>query len=139
MISKETRFVDLPQEIKQKLINIHKMSQQKYVRSEPISIVNFNYLYSQTVDIQSTTLQQTLSDLYKTFETIEKVFNGVKRCIDFSYVEKELKDKIDRLKEEIEIFNGASNNLDFCGELERTFKTLEKRFEDIKQRENKRD
>ncbi|KAF9763433.1 hypothetical protein NGRA_1264 [Nosema granulosis] len=137
MISKETRFVDLPQEIKQKLINIHKISQQKYIRTDPLKIVNFNYLYSQAVDIQSNDLSKNLDTLEKSYATLEKVFNNVKRCIDFRYVEAELSSNIKSLKEDIETFNTVGENLDFCGELQTTYKTLDRRFEELSHRVNK--
>lgn len=137
MISKETRFVDLPQELKQKLINIHKVSQQKYVKSEPLKIVNFNYLYSQTVDIQSNDLQENLNALLESYDVLEKVFNNVKRCIDFKYVEENLAASIKNLKEDIETFNTVGENLDFCGELQVTYKTLERRFEELRHKANK--
>ncbi|EOB13969.1 hypothetical protein NBO_46g0004 [Nosema bombycis CQ1] len=132
MLSKETRFTDLPHEIKQKLINIHKLSQQKYVRSTSNKIVNFNYLYSQTVDIQTNDLNENLLYLEKSFDALTSIFKNIKQCLNFEYVQEDLNLEIQKLKEEIEIFKAVGKDLDFCGELESTYKVLEKRFEDLK-------
>ncbi|KAK6090314.1 hypothetical protein P3W45_000671 [Vairimorpha bombi] len=127
MITKDTRFVDLPQHIKHKLINIHRLSHQVYIQSEKLSIPTFTDLYTQVVNLQTSALQRNLNSLNNNFNTLANMHSKS----DMGYVEEELKKDIERLRKDVEMYKETDESVDFCGVLETTYRMLCKRYESL--------
>ncbi|WUR03292.1 uncharacterized protein VNE69_04118 [Vairimorpha necatrix] len=128
MLKKDTRFVDLPQNIKQKLINIHRLSNQVYISSDKLPIPSFTDLYTQIVNLQTSSLERNLNKLNNNFN----ILTNIPSKVDFGYVETQLRNDIERLKEDVKMYKEMDNKVDFCGCIETTYKILNKRYEDNK-------
>ncbi|EEQ81716.1 hypothetical protein NCER_101745 [Vairimorpha ceranae BRL01] len=127
MIKKDTRFVDLPQNVKQKLINIHRLSHQVYITPEKMSIPSSTELYTQIINLQTSSLQKNLNSISNNFNILKELPGKV----DMSYVEAQLRDNIANLKNEVKTYKEIDRNVDFCGVLETTFKILNKRYDAV--------
>jgi hypothetical protein len=130
-ISKETRFSELPQHLKQKIINIQRSSHQQYTSAEPLKFAKFNYLYSQTQDLQTRNLQKNLSMVVEGAEALKSICSSNKHEMDFKHLHGDLKKALDELKSDLMLYKKSESNRDFVDELLQTYTMLRNKYEAI--------
>jgi hypothetical protein len=130
-ITKETRFSELPQHLKQKIIGIQKSSLQHYASAEPLKFAKFNYLYSQTQDLQTRNLQKNFNLIVEGAEGLKSICSANKHGIDFRYLHGNLRKALDELKADLILYKKSENNRDFVDELLQTYTMLKNRYEAV--------
>lgn len=130
-ITKETRFNELPQQIKQKLINIYRSSHQQYLSMEMLKPTKFNLLYSQTQDLQTRNLQKNFKLLVESAEKLKRMWNFNKDEVDFRYLHENLKKALEELKEEVMLYKKNEENREFLDEITTTYAMLRNKLESL--------
>ncbi|AFN83363.1 hypothetical protein EROM_071120 [Encephalitozoon romaleae SJ-2008] len=130
-ITKETRFNELPQQIKQKLINIYRSSHQQYLSMEMLKPTKFNLLYSQTQDLQTRNLQKNFKLLVESAEKLKRMWNLNKDEADFRYLHENLKKALEELKEEVMLYKKNEENREFLDEITMTYAMLRNKLESL--------
>ncbi|KMV65843.1 hypothetical protein M970_071150 [Encephalitozoon cuniculi EcunIII-L] len=130
-ITKETRFNELPQQIKQKLINIYRSSHQQYLSMEMLKPTKFNLLYSQTQDLQTRNLQKNFKLLVESAEKLKRMWNLNKDEVDFRYLHENLKKSLEEFKEEVMLYKKNEGNTEFLDEIAMTYAMLRNKLESL--------
>lgn len=130
-VTKETRFNELPQQIKQKMLNIYRSSHQQYLSMEMLKPTKFNLLYSQTQDLQTRNLQKNFSLVVESAERLKRMWNGSKEDVDFRYVHESLKKSLEEFKEETMLYKKNEGNTEFLDEITTTYMMLKNKLESL--------
>ncbi|AFM98642.1 hypothetical protein EHEL_071160 [Encephalitozoon hellem ATCC 50504] len=130
-ITKETRFNELPQQIKQKLINIYRSSHQQYLSMEMLKPTKFNLLYSQTQDLQTRNLQKNFKLLVESAEKLKRMWNLNKDEVDFRYLHESLKKALEELNEEVMLYKKNEESREFLDEIMMTYAMLRNKLENL--------
>ncbi|ADM11877.1 uncharacterized protein Eint_071140 [Encephalitozoon intestinalis ATCC 50506] len=130
-ITRETRFNELPQQIKQKLINIYRSSHQQYLSMEMLKPTKFNLLYSQTQDLQTRNLQKNFRLLVESAEKLKRMWYLCKDEVDFRYLHENLKKALDELKGEVMLYKKNEGNTEFLDEISMTYGMLKNKLESL--------
>ncbi|KAG5859206.1 hypothetical protein KMI_08g13430 [Encephalitozoon hellem] len=129
--TKETRFNELPQQIKQKLINIYRSSHQQYLSMEMLKPTKFNLLYSQTQDLQTRNLQKNFKLLVESAEKLKRMWNLNKDEVDFRYLHESLKKALEELNEEVMLYKKNEESREFLDEIMMTYAMLRNKLESL--------
>lgn len=113
--SKDTLFNDLPQNIKQKIINIRNMS----VHPKKISLVSFKEFSHTTVPSSKGLIDDFL-----------KMGKAYKKLENFDATEG-LKKELEEFEEFVNFYRMEVNNKDFVSEMEKTVGMMEDKFEKL--------
>lgn len=127
-VTRETRFSELPQSVKQKIINIHRSSHQQYASTEPLKITKFNHLYSQTQDLQTRNLQRNFRMVAENAERLKQVWESGKSQ-DFKYMQGMVKQALDEFREDVVLYKKSEGNREFVDELAATYGMLRNKAE----------
>ncbi|ELA42292.1 uncharacterized protein VICG_00692 [Vittaforma corneae ATCC 50505] len=127
--SKDTLFNDLPQSIKQKIVNIRNLSIQ--YRSIPQTVYasgvkgdSSELAFFEHVSVPSS---KSLCDTFlRMAQAIEKLESVDATC--------DLKKELAEFSEFVNFYRLETNNIDFIGELEKTIGMMESKFEKIKEK-----
>lgn len=128
-ITRETRFSELPQHIKQKIINIQRNSYQHYGSTEPLKHTKFNYLYSQTQDLQTRNLQRNFNLIAENAEKLKRMWSQNVEGIDFKYIHVSLRKALDQFKENVMLYKKNEGNREFVDEMVLTYAMLNNKLE----------
>ncbi|EQB60847.1 hypothetical protein NAPIS_ORF01578 [Vairimorpha apis BRL 01] len=135
MITKSTRFVDLPHQIKQKLITINNKNKLYNITLQPLkSLQDTNtLLYTQLVNLQTPVLEKNLNYLISHMNNLKSIDTKM----DMKFIENQLVEELNNLKNDVEMYRKLDCGIDFCGCIESTYKVLCKRFRCIKNNKSK--
>lgn len=118
MVSRETLFNDLPQGIKQKIINIRNIASLQPAKSSPAPLK----------DLGNSSIP-SCQPLRKTFMALCEASQSLKP----TNVEAALAAEVTELKAFIEAYKSSIECRDFVGEFEKTIQQLEARYKKLKQ------
>lgn len=129
-VTRETRFGELPQDIKQKIIRIYKNSYQQHASAEPLKLTKFSYLYSLTQDLQTRNLQRNFNMIAENASRLKRIWSSNKD-VDFKYLESRVKEAFEGLKEDVVLYKKNEGNREFLDEMVVTYGMLENKLESL--------
>lgn len=115
--TKDTLFNDLPQAVKQKIINIRNLSFPSSKLSSSIPLKDFDHI---TVP-SSKNLSSTFVRMATSFPSIKKGFDATES----------LKKEVDEFVEFVRLYRMETNDIDFVAELDKTIGLMENKYEKI--------
>jgi hypothetical protein len=130
-ISKETRFKDLPEEIKRRLINLYAKSHERQIGlMEPVEIVSFDQLLMDVNDLQTYTLQQNLKKCISSAEYLKNCYENGE--FNAAFISENVKKELATISGKIFSYNKCTNENDFLSCIKDTLMLLSGKFLKIK-------
>ncbi|KAF7679674.1 hypothetical protein TCON_2524 [Astathelohania contejeani] len=125
--SKETRFKDLPDFIKAKLISIYNKSQQNPIhKTSQISTPSFEEIYLKVGDLQTQYLEASFNKFIKASEVLKEC--NEKGFINSNQLLKNIKKELDEVSEKIFFYKKFMEQDEFLNDLKDTILVLSGRY-----------